>query len=383
MKILTTYRYLLFLIIIFGVTACEDEFRPELNKYDDLLVVDGLLTNGNEPVSVKLSVASTVYDKVFIPLSGAELHITNQKMEVVLLTETRSGTYTAADTAFRGVPGNTYQLHITLPDGRKYISNECLLRPSIPIDSVPAIPENPELNETEHDFPGVQFYVENHGPNSDTLFYLWRLSQTYKYRSSFDIDFTWEGEYIPYPDPDSLRTCWITENVNQLFFASTEYSDPNAVNRFPLHFVSTAEKTLSISYSLLVRQFNVAEDVFHFFNAIEEQNIEQGDLWSQQPVQIRGNMHRVDDDAEPVLGYFIVAGETRQRIFLDQPDLPIYYTECTPDFDLRWVTSEPPANWPIYIDDIMFLGWAAADQRSCFDCRLSGGAITPPDFWVE
>lgn len=383
MKRLIVYRYLLFLFMIFGVAACEDEFRPELNKYDDLIVVDGLLTNGDDPLEVKLSIASSVYEKIYIPLPGAEIRITDQNGEVILLAESDPGVYVAADSMFRGVSGNTYQLHITLPDGRRYVSDECLLRASIPIDSVIAIPENPELGETEHDLPGVQFYVENHSPNADTLFYLWRLSQTYKYRSSFDIDYIWVGEYVAYPNPDSLRTCWITENVEQLFFASSEYVAPSAVNRYPLHFVSTADRTLSIRYSVMVKQLNVDESVYRFYDAIEEQNFEQGDLWSQQPVQIRGNMHRVDNEQEPVLGYFIVAGETQKRIFIDQPDLPFYYTACTPEFDLRWIPFEPPANWPIYIDDIMFLGWAFASQKSCFDCRLSGGEISPPGFWVS
>lgn len=363
--------------------ACEEEFQPEITRYENLLVVDGLLTNGNDPVDVKLSRSSSVYENVYIPLGDAEVHISNQSGEVFQLEETTTGTYKSADPAFRGVPGNSYQLHITLPDGRNYISDEGFLKPSVPIDSVLAVPENPEFGETQNDYPGVRFYVENHWSGVDTLYFLWRLNQTYKYRSSFDIDYTWEGEYIPYPDPDSLRTCWKTENVNQLFFASTEYLDPTAQNRFPLHFITTDNKIMSIKYSLLVKQLNVEEDAYHFYNAIEEQNVEQGDLWSQQPIQIRGNMHRTDDPQEPVLGYFIVAGETSKRIFLDRPDLPFYYTECTPEFDKRWVRFEPPANWPIYFDDIMFLGYAWASQKSCFDCRLSGGSIEPPEFWVE
>lgn len=379
-----TIKCLLILLLIAGMHSCEEEFRPELSKYEGLLVVDGLLTNGEDPVSVKLSVASTVYEKALIPLSGAELHISDQDGEVIMLAEKEPGTYKAADSLFTGVSGNSYQLHIALPDGRRYVSDPCMLRPSIPIDAVYGEEENPELGETDHELPGVQFYVENHANTSDTLYYLWRLIHTWQYRSSFNIDYTWEGELIPFPNPDSLRTCWITKNVGKIIFGSTLYLDPTDINRFPLHFVPTNTKLLSIRYSLMVKQLNISGEAWEFYYAIEQQNIEQGDLWSEQPVQIRGNVMRLDEDVdEPVLGYFIVAGETKKRIFIDRPDLPFSYTECVPDYDLRWLPFTPPSSWPIYLDDIMFTGLAAGDQDACFDCRLRGGDIEPPGFWTE
>jgi hypothetical protein len=62
------------------------------------------------------------------------------------------------------------------------------------------------------------------------------------------------------------------------------------------------------------------------------------------------------------------------------PDIPFCYTECSPEFDKRWVLFGPSANWSIYFDDIMFRGLAFADKKSCFDCRLSGGKTAPPGF---
>lgn len=364
-------------------TACEDEYHPDLVKYENLLVVDGLLTNGNDPVTVKLSVATAVYDKAYIPLSGADLHVTDQNSEVISLTEIESGTYKPADTSWRAIPGNSYQLHITLPDGRKYVSAETELNPSIPIDAVYGIEEDPELGETDHQYPGLQFYVENHANTTDTLYYLWRLSQTYQFQSSFTIDYIWAGAYMPYPNPDSLHTCWKTENITQTLYGSTQYLDPTAVNRFPLHFVSTDTKELSIRYCLMVKQLNIPRDTWQFLNAIEQQNLDQGDLWSRQPIQIRGNIFREDQEDEPVLGYFIVAGETKKRIFLGRPDLPFYYTECIPDPDLRWVPHEPANRWPVYLVLLPTGVLCVADQDFCFDCRLLGGNIDPPDFWVE
>jgi len=358
--------------------SCVDEYYPEIDKYENLLVVDGLITDGNEPATVELSVSSPLYNEEFIPVSNAELYITDQNQTIITLTETEPGIYQVIDNTFRGQVGNIYQLHINLPDGRKYISDTCSLPEPSPIDSIYGIAES--ANDVSG-LPGIQFYVDNHSNIANTAYYLWLMSQTYEYRSSFEIDYTWEGEFIPYPKPDSLKTCWVTTNVKDIFLATAEYFDPPALTQFPLNFVATDTKLLTIRYSLLVKQLTISKSAFDFYEAILEQNDNQGSLWTQQPIQILGNMHNVNDSEEPVLGYFMVAGNSEKRIFIDRPELIFHYSECTPDFDLRFLPYEPKSAWPIYIDDIMFLGLAIAQDKACFDCRLEGGSLTPPDFW--
>ena len=134
---------------------------------------------------------------------------------------------------------------------------------------------------------------------------------------------------------------------------------------------------------MFVNQLSITKKTYDFFDVIEQQNIEQGDLYSKQPIQIKGNVSNINNPNEPVLGYFIVAGITKKRIFIDRPGIPFYYVECVPDYDLTYIRFEPPSSWPIYIVDIMFTGWAMGHQNNCFDCRLDGGSLTPPDFWVE
>jgi len=344
--------------------------------------VDGQLTDGDEPTIVRLSISSAINREVLIPVSDGNLYITNENQEEIPLTETEAGIYQVLNSSFFGQAGKTYQLHISLPDGQKYISDICRLPMPSPIDSLYGIEESTEFGNSTHDFPGIQFYIDNHTDVADTSYYLWQLTQTYKFRSSFDIEFTWEGHYVPYPDPDSLRTCWRTTQVKDIFLTSTKYLDPPAISQFPLHFVSTETKMLSMRYSLFVKQLTISEKAFDFYDAIEQQNIDQGNLWSQQPIQILGNIRNVNNPDEPVLGYFIVAGVEEKRIFVDRPLLTFYYNECTPDFEsVQYIAFEPQQKWPIYIDDIMYLGYAMAQSKACFDCRLDGGSLTPPDFW--
>jgi len=375
---------IILLVLITAITSCVDEYWPEVDKYENVLVVDGLLTNGNEPAVVRLSLSSPVSNDEYIPLSGGTVYISDQNEFDITLTETQPGVYQVLDSSYHGEVGSSYQLHIDLPDGRSYESDICSLRPPSPIDSVYSMIESPEYQSGLHIVEGLQFYIDNHSDNlSDTLYYLWNLTQTFKYKSTFDIDWVWAGYYYPFPDPDSLRTCWYTSQVSEMFMFSTKFLDQPIITEFPLNYVSSETKQLSVRYSLFVRQLSISEQAFDFFYALEQQNIDQGDYYSQQPIQIVGNIHSVVNSEEKVLGYFTVAGMTNKRIFVNRPPIPFYYNICTPDYDLRFIEFYPESTWPIYIDDIMFTGWALGENNTCFDCREEGGTLTPPDFWED
>ena len=190
------------------------------------------------------------------------------------------------------------------------------------------------------------------------------------------------GWFKPNPNSDSLSTCWSTSNVDQIFTMSTEYLKQPEITNFPLIYISTQTKLLSIRYTLLVKQLSISKSAFNFWDALRQQNIDQGNLYSRQPLQIRGNVKNINDADETVLGYFTVAGITKKRIYVNRPILPFYYGICEPDFEnIGWIVYESPSDWPIYVVDIPSKGKALGTSEACFDCRLEGGSITPPDFW--
>lgn len=376
-------RILAVIILITGIVSCVDKYWPEIDKYENVLVVDGLLTNYNESIEVTLSYSSSVNNGDFIPATDARVSLRVNDSYDIDFVESPPGKYKLSDTTFTGEIGYTYQLFIETPEGKRYNSDVCNFNGPSPIDSLYG--EQAEYQETYSDdgIIGIQFYIDNHNNTCDTCYYLWKLNQTYKYKASFYLDYVWVGEFLPFPNHDSLRTCYHTSEINDIYILSTKYFDNSTVRKHPLNFVDTKTKELSIRYSLEARQLSISKEAFYFFDAIEQQNIDQGNYYSKQPVQIRGNIKNITNPKEPVLGYFVVAGETRKRIFMDRPGIPFYYVECVPDHDLRFIRFYPPNMWPIYITDIMFDGWAMGPSNSCFDCRLDGGKLTPPDFWTD
>lgn len=366
-----------------GLISCIDSYWPEVDRYQNLLVVDGLLTNSKEPTVVRLSISSSINEGELIPVGGAEMYITNEIQYEIPLSEIEHGTYQVVDSSFRGQVGSSYQLHIQLPNGQNYVSDICHLIEPSPIDSVFGVIESSSQQNSNHDLYGIQFYIDNHSNVADTGYYLWKLSQTYKYRSSFNLDFTWEGAFIPYPKPDSLRTCWYTSQISTIYTYSTKYIDKPVITNFPLNYSSTKSKELSIRYSLMVKQLTISKEAFDFWDALQQQNIEQGNLYSQQPIQIKGNMHNVNNEEEPILGYFTVAGIAEKRIYVNRPALPFYYDICFPDTEAMIGIQFQPASPPIYITQLISGGLAMGTQDLCFDCRIEGGSLTPPDFWEE
>jgi len=374
----------IFLVVI-SLSSCVDRYWPNIDSYENLLVVDGTLTDGDDPVIVKLSFSNSINSDELLPVMDAEVYITEDNATTILLSETRAGVYQIMDSTYCGKVGSSYRLYIQLVSGKKYESNSCLMMPPSPIDSVYAILETKQYVENKKDKYGYQFYLDNHSDSDSTRYYLWRLSQTYEYKTTFNIHFTWEGELIPYPDPDSLRRCWRTQQITNFFTYSTLYLKPPIINGFPLNFTSTKNKMLSIRYSLLVNQLSITKEAFGFWDALQQQNIDQGNLYSQQPNQIVGNVHNILNFEEFVLGYFTVASVTKKRIFVNRPSIvPFYYEECEPDLEIMGVIRfEPPESWPIYLTLIPDKDLAGATMEFCFDCRIGGGSITPPDFWEK
>lgn len=376
-------RNIMLLLVLIGILmSCVEKYWPSIDKYENLMVVDGLVTNGSDTTVVNLSISTSINDTRLLPLTGAEVYISDQNNMVTQLIELEIGSYRVSKDDFLPQVGDSYQLHIIHPNGNKYESDLCILAQPSPIDSIYGVVESYEEANVSHDIVGLQFYVDNHSVGGDTVNYLWRLSQTYKYRASFSLDYMWKGRMIEVNSPDSLRTCWRTKPVVDIFTYSTRFLDNSTIVKYPLNFVSTETKMLSIRYSLFVEQLTISNNALTFWDAVMKQNAGQDNLYNQQPVQIRGNVINVLDESEVVLGYFTVAGISQKRIFVNRPPISFYYNNCEPDFEgMMMLGMSSSVDWPVFVTEVSGQGMALAGSDVCFDCRLEGGSLTPPDFW--
>ncbi len=374
------------ILCVFVCTSCVEIYFPDIEKYENVLVVDGMITNEPGPYTIKLSISSPINNSEYTPYPNAEVIIFDDIGNSETLTENNPGEYSTATDGIQGVVGRKYKIQIKTPDNKTYSSDFEELLAAVEIDSVYANVEYQQSMFHHYDLAGLQFYVDTKLAATDANYYLWRLESTYEYNSSFLINYIFDGALKPNYNRDTLFTCWRTDVLTDILVSNTvDLSEPKIIG-FPLNYVSTEDRDLSIKYSLLVKQFTITEKVYNFWHRIEDLNSEQGSLFSSLPYQICGNVHCENDEEEPVLGYFMAAGISEKRIFVDRPELVFHYWECVltlADFEafayIRWTG---PEIWPLYVTTSNN-GAKALPHQDCVDCTRKGGTVDKPEFWIE
>ncbi|GAB4418999.1 MAG: hypothetical protein OHK0039_30940 [Bacteroidia bacterium] len=376
-------RWLALSAVLWSIGSCIEPYFPELDTYDRFLVVDGRITSAPGPYTLRLHQASGIYTPEYLPVTGGRVEIGDDQGLRVQLYEVQPGVYQTDSAALRGIPGRSYVLSIRLPDGRTYESAAERMPEPVAIDTVYAEVVYREAAGFDYALGGYQFYVDTERPADTAQYFLWEAQATYKYQSDYLIYWAYRGYYEPVADPYIYYTCWRSEVVPQLFTYATRGLDDPQIRQFPLHFVDTESKRLRLRYSLLLNQLTLGEDAYAFWQAVESQHEAQGALYTQQPYQIRGNVTNTDDPAEPVLGYFTVAGLSSQRVFVDPPEGgPFHVARCQLTTEMLGYILSVASSWPIYVG-LDELGRRGIGEGGCLDCREAGGTITRPDFWIE
>ena len=381
---------ILLLLMIF-LMSCEERYIPELDgNYLNVLVVDGRITNAEPPYTVKLSLSSDVEGPQYITLSGYEVKIMDNLGNIEILSEPEAGTYVTSPDGIQGVIGREYKIILKSPDGKTYESNFEKIKDPVGIESVYTELEYEQIEEYPYNIPGYQFYIDTQIAQTDSTWLLWSLDETYKFESDYLIYFTYGSDGIlrNFLNTDSLKTCWISEKVYPFFVESTSSLTEPQFIQYPLHFVSTETRRLSIRYSIMVNQYTISEEAYTFWNGVKEQNAGSGELYYSQPYQLSGNVHNANDQDELVLGYFMVAGVAQKRIYKNRPNptVDMYYPFCTlsqPDYeDYGWMFVGAPPNNTLYITRDANNRNALPNQ-TCIDCTKKGGKLEEPDWWED
>lgn len=323
-----------------------------------LLVIDGRITDADEPYSVKLSFTSpSLKTYEGDPLNGAEVYITDEEGARADLSETgNGGEYLTDPSAFRGQVGKTYQLHVVSPDGNTYVSLPETMPTVAPIDSIYydlASEDYQSSLGTILQRWGVQFYLSTGSGNDRAAYYQWDWRETY----AFIAPLTRPMQLIV---PLCFRSGTQARYLN---VASTEDLRSDRIIKREINFVAKSGLQLQRRYSLLVRQYSMTERAYRFWSNVQQQQTDGGSVFAPPPAPIPGNMTNATDDRERILGYFQVSAVTEKRIFVNRGQVPPG-PGGSPGANPGCVEGDPEA------------------AESCFDCTLLPGSTTEvPSFW--
>jgi hypothetical protein len=362
---------------------CVEPFNPDIPKYNNILVVDGMITDLNESYYVDLT-RSMPYEDIDPDRElGAEVIVTDDQGNVYEFTETSRGRYVSDPSTFQGQIGRSYQLHVVTSNGNEYESEWVVLRKVPEIDSLYWIFEEKETDDPDRMTEGVQVYLSTEDPDNETWFYRWEWIETWEFTAPF----------IAAARP-TLHQCWRTENSSDIEIATSKQLAVDAIKNHPLTFISQKTNRLGIMYSILVRQYSLSKEAYSFWKQIEEINQKMGSLFDPTPMAILANIHSVTDPEIPVLGYFQASAVSTRRIFVDRSDLPVNLVVSTGYEYCEISILEDPTQ--IQIEDMFRNGWVFLDTytfigityyrftnaQSCYDCTAEG-VNKRPAYWPE
>jgi hypothetical protein len=375
------YHILILLMVLCG--SCIEPFNPQIEESQEVLVINGIITDRSGLHHVVISRSTPYNDPSFAPVTGCVVTVQDEKGQVVGYSETSPGVYEAyLESGFLQV-GKSYALFASTPEGNEYRSDYDSLLACPPVDNIYYELKSHETTDPDITLHGAQFYMDVKGTSETASNYRWLLEETWEYTAPYVADLVWFGGEVLPNLSDSMYTCYMTNPVKDLFSASTRYLSVNHLYRNPLHYVSNESPRLRIKYSVLVEQHSLTNQAFDYWDHLKSQSGEGGGLYESQPSSTIGNIYNVNDPSEKVLGYFYATQVQQERLALEaisEFELPRY--QCV--LDTIQSLNELDTSYPHFLFSLSPMGSGPPylhGRIQCFDCRLYGGTTTPPEFW--
>ncbi len=374
-------------IVLGLLTGCIYEYNPDLEGSRGALVINGKVTDQEGYQYIEISRSAAPYDKDHDqPVSGYSVEIEDDEGNLFPGMEMEPGLYGCWMDQASLSAGTSYRLRVTSAQGSVFQSEFDEMLPCPEIDSITweiqEMPtENPDLS-----FRGVQFFVNTDCSGEYAKNFRWEMEETWEYHSIYEIEVVYDGTRIRELGEINYDYfyCWESAKVPSIYTYSTRNLTSGQIRKFPLHFVSSQSDRFSYKHSTLVKQFSLSPPAFEFWNTLDKQSKQRGELYETQPAQIQGNIYPQDEGGETVLGLFYATAVKEKRIFAS-PRIGARVPHCEPfgfSFEelMEQLSTIDPSQLPVYLVFIDIFVYDYAEQE-CFDCRMRGGTTTRPDFW--
>lgn len=375
-------------ILLLFTSMCIEPFDPPRGDFEDLLVIEGLITDEVDPQIIRISRSFPIDTVQFLPENGAEVMVMDDLGNEHQLQSVGSGEY-QTPSGFQGVKDRTYQLFVTTSKGEIIQSDPVTLKSTPKIDSI-SWEINSRLNDEGILIDGVQIYINTHDPNNDTWNYRWQWEETWEFNARYHSSFQWAPNGDVEVRTENIYTCWSTVKSQNIFVGSSGKLTTDVISAHPIHYVSASGSNRLIKkYSILVKQYALSEAAWFFWQQMEKMNQDLGSLFAPQPTAVKGNLINISEPEKPVIGYFDASTVDEMRLFISKEelgDMRVYtgYHNCT--YDTLLFAAIPGYDYKHHsnpldlIYGIIFPIGYSVSSSECSDCRLYGVNIKP-DFW--
>ncbi|MGI4833026.1 MAG: DUF4249 domain-containing protein [Janthinobacterium lividum] len=384
-------------LLALGVGSCVEPYLPEVdNANANFLVVDGFI-NGNGRstflLSRSLNLATTTAPP---PEKGAKVYLVDNAGGRYPLPEKVSGTYQSDSLVLN--PSRQYQLSILTSANASYTSDLTPLKVTPPIDKLGF-----QLADGQ-----VQLVASAHDASAQTKYYRWSCVETWEFNAAFGSAL----EYFPLKNGSNgnvfidirttpIYTCWRTERPTDIVQTTSAQLGQDAISNYVIRSFSQRAERVKVRYSVLVSQVAETAEEFAYREVLRKNTEAVGTVNDPLPSQLTGNVHRVGNTTEPVLGFVGAHTVQQQRLFIAKADLPARdpydydtpYNTCVasdiPFCDAQGCDVEgvyklfaSPDYVPLDFVAIpgSSMGGISSASADCADCRRRGSNVKP-SFW--
>ncbi len=361
--------------------SCIEPFEPEIDKFNEILVIEGYLTTEKASGKVIISKNYSYNDSETDKIDDAIVFLVDDLGNYFEFNYSKSSNYTIKDTTFAAEIGRSYKIHIELNNGEICESTFSEVIKPVEFDTL-----HYAYTQTGDMYSGgLQFYVDLKNNSSEADYFYW------------DYVETWEFKVPLQSKTDQFhRTCYRYKTSNEFNIKSTYEFSNKDIKSIPLFFISSPTEKFGRKYSVIVNQHTISKNDYQFYKKLKESHEESGTLYDKTPNALIGNITYLHDDELPILGNFRVSSLSSKRIFLNTTDLPRgmeledEFNNCAdaafkyPDYEDIIETYLGKMGWVI-MEIIPDAGlWSStyvlATSAECFDCTITGTEVKPK-FW--
>ena len=381
--------------------ACTEDYDFEREDFENILIVDGNITNQLKKHKVFLG-RSFAFNSDPTLESGAQVEVRSSEGERFLYREKDDHSYEAV-TAFAAEAGKTYSVYIITSDGKEYASEAMGLPAVSHLEVLEARATTNDLDE-----PGIGVYINAESPTNDAHLYRFEYEETYKIVAPrwtpYDAIVRFEGTNTFRTDvilrETEERTCYGTAYSEKIHLQSTLDQSLDRIDQEEIIFLPLDNPKLIHRYAILVRLLVENPKTYTYFETLKNLSVKSSNFFNDiQPGYLSGNLFQVDDDQVKVGGFFRVSAAEEQRIFLNLSD---YYPQApTPPYFTGCGTQAPTTTGTrgtrqllnvIYAGTMRYFGLNNQGDypnggpylmvpAQCGDCTVLGSNRVP-DFWI-
>lgn len=308
--------------------SCIDPYEFPFEQESETLVVEGVISNGLGPYSIRLSTTrpyETISQASRPAVRGAKVEIADNTGNREELLEISPGEYQTSSQGIQGVPGREYTLIVETAEGEIYQTSPQRMPQPIPIEEVYVEQtRRTELNEVgnEVEVSGIEVFVNTQDPETKGDAYLWNLSGTYQIKTFPELHeekAPFGFGFVPAPK-DCCATCWVTELFGKINVENDDFFNGSSLNGRNLGFIPLSTERLRVKYLVEVEQLTLSPEAYRFWKAIEDQQNNVGSIFDPAPARIQGNVRNVTNPDELVLGFFLVTSKSRVNTAITNAD---------------------------------------------------------------